>query len=234
MERDTLVIQTLDQPAFSGKFVVAMDGTFDFPYVGRIRAAGLTPREVLTELKKRLVPNYLVNPQMTIDLEQAANKKITVTGEVRSPAVYPFGGDLSLLTAITRAGSVTEEAAEQALVFRAGTSNGIAVNLHDLMRGDLTGNLTLEDGDTVLVPKAEKVYVSGEVKSPGAYPVRPGMTIQQVITLAGGVTDKGKTSGIKIQRTSAANQKFDDVKVKDWKTEIAKPGDTIVVPKRVM
>jgi polysaccharide export outer membrane protein len=141
---------------------------------------------------------------------------------------------LSVLTALTNAGSVTDDAAELALIFHAGTTIGIPVNLHDLLRGDLRNNMSLEDGDTVLVPKAEKVYVSGEVHSPGAYPVRPGMTIQQVITLAGGVTDKGKTSGIKIQRTAATGKKLNDVKVKDWKTEIAKPGDTIVVPKRVM
>jgi polysaccharide export outer membrane protein len=234
LPRDTLTIQTLDQPAFSGKFLIDLDGTFDFPYIGRVKAAGLTPREVVVELKKRLVPNYLVNPQMTIDLEQIANKKITVTGEVRAPSVYPFAGQLTLLTALTKAGSVTEDAAELALVFRAGTNTGIPVNLHDLMRGSLNDNLALEDGDTVLVPKAEKIYVSGEVKSPGAYPVRPGMTVQQAVTLAGGVTDKGKSSGIKIQRASSSAKKQEDVKVKDWTTEIARPGDTIVVPRRVM
>jgi polysaccharide export outer membrane protein len=234
MPRDTLTIQTLDQPGFSGKFIVDLDGTFEFPYIGRVKAAGLTVREVIIALKQRLVPNYLVNPQIAIELEQVANKKITVTGEVRAPAVYPFAGDLTVLTALTKAGSVTDGAAEEALVFRAGTDAGIPVNLHDLLSGTLTNNMLLQDGDTVLVPKAQPAYVSGEVRSPGAYAVRHGMTVQQVIALAGGVTEKGKTDGIKIQRMGADGKKLPDIKVKDYKTEIARPGDTIVVSRRMM
>jgi polysaccharide export outer membrane protein len=234
MPRDTLTIQTLDQPAFSGKFIVDLDGTFDFPYIGRVKAGGLTVRDVITELKARLVPNYLVNPQLSIELEQVANKKVTVTGEVRAPSVYPFAGDLTVLTALTKAGSVTDDAAEEALVFRAGAGAGIPVNLHDLMSGQLGNNVVLQDGDTVLVPKAQPVYVSGEVRSPGAYPLRHGMTVQQVIALAGGVTEKGKTTGIKIQRRGPDGKQLPDIKVKDYQTEIAQPGDTIVVSRRLM
>lgn len=234
MPRDTLTIQTLDQPAFSGKFIIDLDGTFDFPYIGRVKAGGLTVREVIVELKSMLVPNYLVNPQLSIELEQVANKKVTVTGEVRAPSVYPFAGDLNVLTALTKAGSVTDDAAEEALVFRAGASSGIPVNLHDLMSGQLANNVVLQDGDTLLVPKAQPVYVSGEVRSPGAYPLRHGMTVQQVIALAGGVTEKGKTTGIKIQRRGPDGKQLPDIKVKDYQTEIAKPGDTIVVSRRLM
>src|SRR5262249_8308474 len=163
---------------------------------------------------------YLVNPQLSIELEQVANKKVTVTGEVRAPSVYPFAGDLNVLTALTKAGSVTDDAAEEALVFRSGASTGIPVNLHDLMSGQLANNVTLQDGATLLVPKAQPVYVSGEVRSPGAYPLRHGMTVQQVIALAGGVTDKGKTTGIKIQRRGPDGKQLPDIKVKDFQTEI--------------
>jgi polysaccharide export outer membrane protein len=233
MVRDTLTIQTLDQPGFSGRFLIDLDGTFDFPYIGRVNAAGKTVRDVIAELKRRLVPGYLVNPQIAIELEQTINKKVTVTGEVHAPSVYPFAGELSVLTALTKAGSVTDEAAENALVFRGGTGTGVPVSIHDLMNGQLANNLMLQDGDTVLVPKAQPVYVSGEVRTPGQYAVRHGMTVQQVIALAGGVTDKGKTSGIKIQRTGP-NGKKADITVKDWKTEVAKPGDTIVVARRIL
>src|SRR5207249_3736847 len=111
-----------------------------------------------------------------------------------------------VLTALTKAGSITDRAADEALVFHAGSTTGVPVNLQELMNGQLSGNFMLQDGDTVLVPKAEPVYVTGEVQNPNAYPMRHGMTVQQVIALAGGVTDKGKTSGIKIQRKSAAGK----------------------------
>jgi len=237
MPRDTLNIVVLDQPAFTAKYLVGLDGSFDYPYLGRVQAAGLTVRQVVEELKKRLVPNYLVNPQISIDLEQIANKRVTVTGEVRAPSEYPFAGELTLLTALTKAGSVTDNASDQALIYRAGSTTGIPVNLQELMSGNLTNNVALQDGDTVLVVKAEPVYVTGEVRSSGQFAVRPGMTVQQAIALAGGITDKGKYSDIKIQRKAPTAKNANDkkeIKVKDYKTEIVKPGDTIIVPRRLV
>ena len=231
--RDTLNIVVLDQPAFSSKYLVGLDGKFDYPYVGRVKAAGLTVREVGEALKRLLVPNYLVNPQIAIELEQIANKRVTVTGEVRAPSEYPFAGELSLLTALTKAGSITDAAADQALVFHPGSDTGIPVNLQELMNGQLSHNIMLQDGDTILVPKAEPVYVTGEVRNPSAYSLRHGMTVQQVLALAGGLTEKGTTNGIKIQRKPAPGKKFGvTVKVKDFKIETVNPGDTIVVPRR--
>jgi polysaccharide export outer membrane protein len=231
---DVLNIIVFNEPDASRlNATVDSDGTIDMPYIGRVKAAGLTVREVGEELRRRLVPNYLVNPQISIDLEQIANKRVTVTGEVRAPSEYPFAGELSLLTALTKAGSITENAADEALVYHAGSSTGIPVNLQELMSGQLSNNMTLQDGDTVLVLKAEPVYVTGEVRTPSSYFLRHGMTVQQVIALAGGITDRGTTNGIKIQRRPAPGQKTGDViKVKDFKAEIVKPGDPIVVPRR--
>jgi protein involved in polysaccharide export with SLBB domain len=58
------------------------------------------------------------------------------------------------------------------------------------------------------------------------------MTVSQALALAGGVNEKGKDSGIKIERLDA-NGKKQTIQVKDIKTEIVKPGDTVVVPARI-
>jgi polysaccharide export outer membrane protein len=89
-------------------------------------------------------------------------------------------------------------------------------------------NIPLLDGDTVNIPKAQSVFVSGEVKASGAFPVEPGMTVLQVLTLAGGVTDRGSDGRIKILRVVDGKQK----ELKAKLTDTVMPGDTIVVPSR--
>jgi len=88
--------------------------------------------------------------------------------------------------------------------------------------------MTLLDGDTINVPKAQSVFVAGQVKSPGAYAVEPGTTVLQVISLAGGLTDRGSDSRIRVQRTVSGKQVEVGVKL----TDLIKPGDTIIVKER--
>jgi polysaccharide export outer membrane protein len=84
------------------------------------------------------------------------------------------------------------------------------------------------DGDTVNVPKAQSVFVSGQVKSSGAYAVEPGMNVLQVLSLAGGLTDRGSDGRIKILRLVDGRQK----ELKAKLTDVVQPGDTIIVPSR--
>jgi polysaccharide export outer membrane protein len=87
-------------------------------------------------------------------------------------------------------------------------------------------NLPLIDGDTITVPKAQSVFVSGEVKTPGAYAVERGTTVLQLLSLAGGVTDRGADGRVRIMRT--VNGKKIEIKAK--LSDAVLPGDTIVVP----
>ncbi len=88
--------------------------------------------------------------------------------------------------------------------------------------------MPLHDGDTVTVLKAQSVYVTGQVKSPGAYAVDAGTTVLQALSLAGGLTDRGADGRIRIQRV--VEGKTTEIKAK--LTDVVQPGDTIIVPER--
>jgi polysaccharide export outer membrane protein len=224
------------EDAYSGKFLVDVDGTFEYPTLGRIKAAALTPREVEAELKTRL-EKYLVSPQVTITLEQTTTNKVVISGQVNAPATYTFAGTLTLLEALTRAGSITDEAGEEAVVHRAPGPDGMThaparVDIYELLNGlSLKNNIALQDGDTVIVPKSEPVFMTGHVQSPGPVRVKRDTTVLQALSMAGGVTDRGSTRAIKIQRLVDGKKK--DIPVKDINTDLVKPGDTVVVPARV-
>ena len=102
------------------------------------------------------------------------------------------------------------------------------MDLKQLQSGALGQNFPLRDGDTLFVPRAESVYVFGQVKSPGAYPIQRNTTVLQALSLAGGVTDRGATGRIKIVRV----EKGRTVELRVKLTDVVRPGDTIMVPER--
>jgi protein involved in polysaccharide export with SLBB domain len=113
-----LTITVYDQAELSGKFNVEADGSFAYPLIGRIVAGGLTLRAVESELKRRLADGYLKNPQVSVAIEQYRSQRIFVIGEVRAPGAYQLTGDMTLIEALARAGSVTTEAGEEILIVR--------------------------------------------------------------------------------------------------------------------
>ena len=239
--QDILTITSFDQDDLSGKYQVDADGTFSFPLIGRVQAGGLTLRQVQDELQKKLKDGFFKDPQVGVAVEQYRSQKVHVVGEVRTPGTYSLSGDMSLIEALARAGSATASAAGEILIVR-GPAAGDApaspegddvdvtrIELKALQNGRLAGSLALRDGDTIVVPRAESVYVFGQVRTPGAYPLtQKDTTVLQALSLAGGVTDRGATGRIKIVRMVKGKR----VEIKAKLGDIVLPLDTIMVPER--
>lgn len=241
--QDVLAITLFDQQDLSGKYTVEADGTFTFPLIGRVKAGGLTLRDVEQALRTQLLDGFFKNPQVSVSVEQYRSQRVFVVGEVRAPGPYPLVGDMTLIEALARAGSITEHAAGEALIVRptdggqtAGPvlpeqengANVLRIDIKALQSGRLSENAALRDGDTIFVPRAELVYVFGHVHSPGAYTLQRGATVLQVLSLAGGVTDRGATGRVRIARAVEGKKTELRVKLED----AVLPGDTIIVPER--
>jgi polysaccharide export outer membrane protein len=237
--QDVLNITVFGETDLSGKYTVEQDGTFTFPLIGRVKAGGVTLRELEQEVKRLLTDGYLKNPQVSIAIETYRSQRILVMGEVRSPGEYLLSGDMTLLAALARAGGTSAAASREVLIVRAsrripeksdtaGEAEIVRIDLADLQGGNMALNITLQDGDTVNVPKAQSVFVAGQVKSPGAYAVERGTTVLQVLSLAGGVTERGADGRVRIQRM--VKGKLRELKAK--LSDVVEPGDTVIVPEK--
>jgi polysaccharide export outer membrane protein len=238
-----LTITSYDQADLSGKFTLEADGTFTYPLIGRVDAGGLTLRALEASLKKRLKDEgFFNNPQITVSVETYKSQKIFVVGEVRAPGTYPLSGDMNLVEAIARAGSTLPTASGEAIIVHpAHVASGPTepqeagakaerVDLRAMQNGVFTHTYLLRDGDTVFVPRAESVYVFGQVKNPSAYALQQkDTTVLQALSLAGGITDRGATTRIRIVRMVGGEKKELKVKLSD----IVLPGDTIIVAERI-
>ena len=240
---DVLTITSFDQEDLSGKYQVDADGTFSFPLIGRVNAGGRTLRELQADIVKRLKDGYFKDPQVGIAIEQYRSQKVHIVGEVRTPGSYSLTGDMNLMEALARAGSATPSASGDVLIVRAKTRRAAdkptlpgagedvdvtTIELKALQSGRAAQNFALRDGDTIVVPRAESVYVFGQVRTPGAYPIQKDTTVLQALSLAGGVTDRGATGRIKIVRMVKGKR----VELKAKLDDIVLPLDTIMVPER--
>jgi polysaccharide export outer membrane protein len=237
--QDVVNISVLGEDELSRKYTIEQDGTFTFPLIGRVTARGLTLRALEQEIRSKLAANYLKNPQVSVAVDAYQSQKVMIWGEVNQPNEYQLTGDMTLLSALAKAGSVTASAGREAVIVRAAKATGagaaeepeiIRVDLTDLQAGNMALNIPLRDGDTINIPKAQSAFVSGYVKNPGAYAVSEGMTVLQMLSLAGGLTERGSDRRINVTRTVDGNKKeLKSVKL----TSLVQPGDTIVVGQRI-
>jgi polysaccharide biosynthesis/export protein len=239
---DVLAVTIYDEAELSGKYAVEIDGTFTFPYIGRITAGGLTIRDFEASLRKRLADGFFKNPQVAVAVDTYRSRRVFVLGEVKTPGTVQLTGELSLIEAIARAGSMTEGASDDVLIVRGGQGSGPAIthsagvdpggkemrqiNLRT-MKTDAATTM-LQDGDTVFVGRVEPIYVYGQVKNPGSYPIRANTTVLQALTLAGGGTPTGAVNRARLIRIVDGEKK----EYRAALTDLVQPGDTLMVPER--
>lgn len=245
---DVLGIKVLDEPSLSGNFNVDSDGTITFPFLQRIAVAGKTLREIEQIIATGLRAGYVKRAEVSAEITTFRSRAIYVMGEVKAPGKYNIDGPVTLLEVIARAGSFTNAAGPTLIVQRykdgmvaavastpaapgsTETAELMRVSIDDLKQGRFTANFLLQDSDTIIVPAAERFYVTGYVKTPGSFVLRPGMTVQQAIAEAGGLTERGSTRGIKINR----NVNGKDVEVSAKMSDLVRPNDTIKIRQRLI
>jgi len=228
---DVLNITVYDNDDLETMVRVGNDGTIIFPLLGQVEVSNLSISQVSDKITQLLADGYLVNPQVNVFVKEFRSKKVVVLGRVRSPGLIELSGDISFLELVSKAGGLEKDAGDTATVKR--KENGkdalIVVDLVSLLQGgDLSQNVAIFDGDTVVISKSGMCYVTGEVEEPGSYPCGDGSTVLKLIALANGFTGKAAESKVRIVRI-VNNEKtiFKDV---DLDSTVVVDNDVIVVP----
>lgn len=233
--QDKLNINVLNLDVFSAQGVlVDNDGTFMYLDLGRIPAADKTLREIGVAVRQLLIDKKQhVGPTVTVDVAEYRSQMVYVSGAVANSRGITIRGNETLLGVLAQAGFIPSSGPTVEVT----RNKPIAGQKFVFSRKDLEMGIAepfrLQDQDSIFVPEAEKAFVTGEVKAPGPIDVGRGdMTLLQVITLAGGITDRGSKGKIEILRKDANGKEF-KVKVDKKKlSTLVKPGDTIHVGRR--
>jgi polysaccharide export outer membrane protein len=154
---DLLSAAVYPDPQLNARARVDADGGFSLPLVGRIAIAGLTVHDAESLLERKL-SDYLVEPHVTLVVEEYATRQVYVVGAVQKPGAVPIpgGGRLTALQAIGSAGGFSSVAAQNKAVLVRYTPEGgfhQILNLKAVAKGKAKSDVTLEPNDVLYVPE---------------------------------------------------------------------------------
>ncbi|WP_185962579.1 polysaccharide export protein [Thalassomonas sp. M1454] len=227
---DVLSITVWDHPELTipaGQFrsagesgnVVHSDGTLFYPYIGKVKVAGLKVTEVRELITKRLA-RYIENPQIDVAVAAFRSKRTFVTGEVKQPAVLPITNvPMTLLDALNVTGGLSPLADWRSVTLTRNENNQTKEETLDLyalyQKGDMSQNRLIQHNDIIHVPRndALKVFVMGDVKQPQTQVLtRAGLTLAEALNNTGGMSETtGDVSGLFVLRASTEEDKLVDV-----------------------
>jgi len=230
---DVLRINVYQQPDLDKLVRVSNQGQIVLPLIGPVDAKGETVAGMAKKIEKMLADGYLVDPHVSVYVEEFRSQKVTILGDVNRPGLYEISGDISFLELVSKAGGFTALAGDEAIIKRQLGNDGkrrkvIRIDLKDFMeKGDTSVDVPLQENDSIFVIQARMVYVNGEVKSPNGFKYIKNMNVIKAITLANGFTEKAAPKSIKIIRKIDGQEKiFNKVKM----DMPVLPEDVIVVP----
>jgi protein involved in polysaccharide export with SLBB domain len=194
---DELLIRVENHPDLTLELVVGPDGYISYPMVGAFKVTGLTITEVKEQLTDMLQP-HIPNLWVTVVLLKARPINIQVLGEVKTPGKYSVQQGTTVMQVLAQAGGLTEKADREHIALNRSTGV-VGINMKAIAAGDLSGDVVLQDGDTIIVNKGViRVAVLGEVVKPGVYEILPGSRLMDALAQAGGPTISASVKRISV------------------------------------
>jgi len=186
---DQISIQVLEAPELTQLVRVMDNGYVPLIVGGEVKVAGLTPAQAAVAVEHALIRgHYLLNPHVSVTVNQYATENVTVIGQVRLPGSYPIGTSRSVLEVLALAGGTTELASRQITIEHRATGKKINYFLSNKSSTALDTSVRVFPGDIVVVPKIDVVYVLGDVPRAGGYPIATNngkLTLLEAVALAG-------------------------------------------------
>ena len=242
----------------SVQLTVSPQGTINVPFVGPVKAAGLTVSELREKIVAPLAADYFVDPEVNLYVQNYQSLQYYITGAVTTPGLYTTDARQTILTLIAKAGGVLKDRGNVAYIMRDSAerlrkgedpealiskNKSRTADLDKLLvLGDMSQNIPLDSGDVVYIPLKKdldvaqsSVYMEGEIHRPGIYPYQPGLTALNACLMAGGFKTyaaPGRTRIIRQQgdRKVVIKVDLEDVKAGKAPDVPLQPGDLINVP----
>jgi len=259
--RSTYLLGTDDQLEISGPELSELankpvridgDGDIQAPLVGRVHVSGLTVQQTEQELNK-LLSTYIRDPQVVVSVAEVRSQPVSILGAVNTPGVHQVRGHKTLLEMLALAGGIRSDAGYSVRITRqlewgciplpkteldaTGRFSVAELNLKKIMEAkNPEENIQIFPHDVISVPKAEMVYVIGEVKRSGGFVLgeHQSISVLQALSLAEGLNGTADARHARILRLKRdADQREElTVDVKDVlngkKSDIALRGDDIL------
>ena len=229
---DEIRVQQPYAEEFDGK-VARIDaaGFATLPLVGKVHVGGLTVEQAESQLASRL-SDFLLKPQPIISIAEYRSQPVSVVGAVNTPGVIQLQGSKTLLEVLSLAGGLRPDAGGEIEITRhlangrvpandekldaSGQFSIAAIQTTKLINGSNPGaNIVICPDDVVSVPRAELIYVTGEVHKPGGFPLNSGggISVLQAVSLAEGLGPQASAKNAKVFRPRGDGAEKDEIPI---------------------
>ena len=216
---DEITVQQPNAEELDGKTArIDAEGFATLPLIGRVRLGGLTVEESEAVLAAKL-SELLLKPQPIIAISEYRSQPVSVVGAVNNPGVIQLQGKKTLLETISLAGGLRPDAGLEVEITRHLTNGRLPINhekldpsgefstakieLTRLVNGaDPADNILICPNDVISIPRAELIYVTGQVRKPGGFPLTStgGVSVLQALSLAEGLAPQAAPKNAKVFR----------------------------------
>jgi polysaccharide export outer membrane protein len=156
---DVLEINVFQETDLKAILRVSNEGTIVFPLIGTVPVGGMTPQEAAHALQARLAQGYLINPQVSVIVQEFSKRSFTVLGEVQKPGSYdmPDQQEVNVLQAIGIAGGYTRIANPSKVILMRridGKQKTFQLNAKRMASGHTESVIKVLPGDVITVSQS--------------------------------------------------------------------------------
>lgn len=250
---DLVGVHVLDTDEIGDRpFRIDGDGYVRLPLAGRVKASGLTTEQLEDTITDRL-KTYIKQPEVTVYVQEYQSQRVSILGSVKNPGIHQLEGDRTLIEVLASAGGPSDDAGTTVRITRAiergriplasatddptGRYSVADVNLRDITTGkDPAANILIAPDDLISVPRAQMVYVIGNVFRPGGYIVATDtpVSVLKVVSTAGGVSGGAAPNKTRILRRVAGNPNRSEIPVRLKEILYGKAADIVLQPEDIL
>ncbi len=237
---DTIRLAVYEEPDLSVQVRILKTGQASFPLIGSVEIGGLSVVAAAAKIRELYAKDYLVDPKLTLTVDEYATEFISVIGAVKNPGQIPMpvSGRLDLASAMATAGGLAENADANGiqLVRASGTTSNFSMS----SIGGGSGRIQLEAGDRVIVNQSafvgKSMSVLGQVAKPGpvAFPLNGRLDLVNAIAMAGGLTELANPKKVSINRKGTVTiVDFKTISQRGDRPFLLQPDDVVTVAERL-
>ena len=227
---DQLIIDIYGASQKSEQLQVSPEGTVTIPGYGPVKVGGLTVAAAQSRIRSTVGSRYS-SSKLSISVGQTRSMTVNVMGEVKVPGTYTLSAFSTVFHALYMAGGINDIGTLRNIkVFRNGRQITVVDIYEYILNGRLAGNIRLMENDVIVVGPYEcLVDITGKVKRPMYYEMRPTESVGTVLKYSGGFTGDAYKKAVRLIRKSGDRYTVHNIEEFDMSTFKVTDGDSIAV-----
>ncbi|MDE6668114.1 MAG: SLBB domain-containing protein, partial [Muribaculaceae bacterium] len=214
---------------------ISPEGSIMISQIGPVYLNGLTISDANKHIKSLFSRKYAgmtdAETDIQVTLGQVRTIQVDILGEVATPGTFRMSPFSSVFHALYRAGGINDIGSLRNIQVLRNGKKIAGVDIYDyLFNGKTSGNIRLQEGDVIIVPPYDQlVNIDGNVKRPMYYEIKPGETIADLLSFAGGFTGDAYNGMVRLSRQAGTENELFNIERSEFNSYRLQDGDVLTI-----